>query len=137
MTEIVGILAVFVTPAVFVVLVVWLVNRTRQNEANRKAEIALKAIESGAPIDANIFKENRTIKERLLKRLTSGCIWSSLGIVLIIIGLINKTEGVVTGAFILGGLCLAIGISLCLMFFVSKNMLAKEIEAEEKAFEQK
>ena len=137
MAEIVGILAVFVTPAVFVVLVVWLVNRTRQNEANRKAEIALKAIESGAPIDANIFKENRTIKERLLKRLTSGCIWSSLGIVLIIIGLINKTEGVVTGAFILGGLCLAIGISLCLMFFVSKNMLAKEIEAEEKAFEQK
>ena len=137
MTEIVAILAIFVTPAALVVLIVWLVNRTLQNEANRKAEIALKAIESGAPIDANIFKENRTIKERLLKRLTSGCIWSTLGIVLIIIGLINKTEGVVTGAFILGGLFLAIGISLIRMFFVSKNMLAKEIEAEEKAFEQK
>ena len=137
MTEIVAILAIFVTPAALVVLIVWLVNRTLQNEANRKAEIALKAIESGAPIDANIFKENRTIKERLLKRLTSGCIWSTLGIVLIIIGLINKTEGVVTGAFILGGLFLSIGISLILMFFVSKNMLAKEIEAEEKAFEQK
>ncbi len=137
MTEIVAILAIFVIPAALVVLIVWLLNRTRQNEANRKAEIALKAIESGAPIDANIFKENRTIKERLLKRLTSGCIWSTLGIVLIIIGLINKTEGVVTGAFILGGLFLAIGISLILMFFMSKNMLAKEIEAEEKAFEQK
>ena len=30
------------------VMVVWLVNRTRQNEINRKADIMLKAIESGA-----------------------------------------------------------------------------------------
>ena len=35
------------------VMIVWLVNRTRQNETNRKTEIMLKAIEAGATIDAN------------------------------------------------------------------------------------
>ena len=57
------------------VMIVWLINRTRQNETNRKTEIMLKAIESGATIDANFFKEiqgAKTIKERLLKRLTGG-----------------------------------------------------------------
>ena len=51
------------------VMIVWLVMRTRQNETNKKTEIMLKAIESGATIDADFFKEKqgaKTIKERLL-----------------------------------------------------------------------
>ena len=32
------------------VMIVWLVNRTRQNETNRKTEIMLKAIEAGATL---------------------------------------------------------------------------------------
>lgn len=37
------------------VLIVWLVNRTRQNETNRKTELLLKAMESGTPIDPNLL----------------------------------------------------------------------------------
>ena len=76
------------------VMVVWLVNRTRQNEINRKADIMLKAIESGATIDANFFKaqqENKSIKERLLKRLTGACIFTLTGLVFAVIGLFNWT----------------------------------------------
>jgi hypothetical protein len=38
---------------------------------------------------------------------------------------------------IFGGLFLSIGISLFVVFFVGRKMLAKEIEAEEKALENK
>ena len=129
------------------VMVVWLVNRTRQNEINRKADIMLKAIESGATIDANFFKaqqENKSIKERLLKRLTGACIFTLTGLVLAVIGLFNwtnLTEKMSNDSavipMIFGGLFLAIGISLFVVFFVGRKMLAKEIEAEEKALENK
>ena len=129
------------------VMVVWLVNRTRQNEINRKADIMLKAIESGATIDTNFFKaqqENKSIKERLLKRLTGACIFTLTGLVFAVIGLFNwtnLTENMSNDSavipMIFGGLFLAIGISLFVVFFVGRKMLAKEIEAEEKALENK
>ena len=129
------------------VMVVWLVNRTRQNEINRKADIMLKAIESGATIDANFFKaqqENKSIKERLLKRLTGACIFTLTGLVFAVIGLFNwtnLTENISNDSavipMIFGGLFLAIGISLFVVFFVGRKMLDKEIEAEEKALENK
>ena len=129
------------------IMVVWLVNRTRQNEINRKADIMLKAIESGATIDANFFKaqqENKSIKERLLKRLTGACIFTLTGLVFAVISLFNwtnLTENMSNDSavipMIFGGLFFAIGISLFVVFFVGRKMLAKEIEAEEKALENK
>lgn len=122
------------------VMVVWLVNRTRQNEINRKADIMLKAIESGATIDANFFKaqqENKSIKERLLKRLTGACIFTLTGLVFEVIGLFNwtnLTENMSNDSavipMIFGGLFLAIGISLFVVFFVGRKMLAKDIKGE-------
>ena len=129
------------------VMIVWLVNRTRQNDTNRKTEIILKAIEAGAPIDANFFKaqnDTKTVKERLLKRLSGGCIFDLIGIACEIIGIINmiKWDGATSNdssvvPMVIGGICLAIGISLLIVFFVGRKMLAKEIEAEEKALENK
>lgn len=129
------------------VMIVWLVNRTRQNDTNRKTEIILKAIEAGAPIDANFFKaqnDTKTVKERLLKRLSEGCIFALIGIACEIIGIINmiKWDGATSNdssvvPMVIGGICLAIGISLLIVFFVGRKMLAKEIEAEEKALENK
>ena len=129
------------------VLIVWLVNRTRQNETNRKTEIALKAIESGATIDANFFKSTngeKTIKERLLKRLTGACIFTLMGIAFFITGLINRSlvdvvatsKDYIVYPLMSGGIFLAIGISLFIVFFVGRKMLAKEIEAEEKSLSQ-
>ena len=122
------------------VMVVWLVNRTRQNEINRKADIMLKAIESGATIDANFFKaqqENKSIKERLLKRLTGACIFTLTGLVFAVIGLFNwtnLTENMSNDSavipMIFGGLFLAVGISLFVVFFVGRKMLAKDIKGE-------
>ena len=128
------------------VMIVWLINRTRQNETNRKTEIMLKAIESGATIDADFFKAQqeqkgpRTIKERLLRRLTSGCVFTLMGVAFALIGLVNRSNmsnDSFTMPCILGGIFFSIGVALLIVFFVGKKMLAKEMEAEAKALEQK
>ena len=133
------------------VMIVWLINRTRQNETNRKTEIMLKAIEAGATIDADFFKAQqeqkgpRTIKERLLRRLTSGCVFTLMGVAFALIGLVNRSmmtdipmsNDAFTMPCILGGIFFSIGVALLIVFFVGKKMLAKEMEAEAKALEQK
>ena len=129
------------------VMIVWLINRTRQNETNRKTEIMLKAIESGATIDADFFKAQqeqkapKTLKEKLLNRLTAGCVCTLIGIAAVVVCFIleAKLGWDKDGNFMLtfGAISCAIGISFLLVFFVGKKMLAKEVEAEDKALEQK
>ena len=129
------------------VMIVWLINRTRQNETNRKTEIMLKAIESGATIDADFFKAQqeqkapKTLKEKLLNRLTAGCACTFIGIAAVVVCFVleAKLGWDHVGDFMLtfGAISIAIGISFLLVFFVGKKMLAKEMEAEAKALDQK
>lgn len=128
------------------VAIVWLVQRAKRHETDRKAEIMLKAIESGVPIDADMFKSKsskpQTVKEKQLGRLTGACVTSFLGIAFIVCGLLLRDE--MAGAFrfsplpmpIVGGILIAVGLALFIVYFVGKQMLAKEMEAEEKALEE-
>ena len=143
-----GLLVAFGISVVMPVMIVWLVSRTRQNETNKKTEIMLKAIESGATIDADFFKDTqkkqRSTKERLLNRLIWGCATSILGVGLAVLGIVQWVNWNVTLSnesfvvpLVFAGISLAIGIALFIGFFVGRKMLAKEIEAEEKALDQK
>lgn len=122
------------------VLIVWLVTRARQNETNRKAEIMLKAIEAGVPVDMKQFegarKTPKTIKQDLLGNFTGGCICTLMGIAFLVMGSLNL---VTYGSYFMpmaGGVLLAVGIGLLISYFVGKKSLAKEIEAEEKQLNQ-
>jgi hypothetical protein len=133
------------------VMIVWLVMRTRQNETNKKTEIMLKAIESGATVDTEFFKSQqkgqKTIKERLLGRLTGASIMTLLGVALLVIAVVfgnsyapdgwNFSDSPAPVFAVIGGILLAIGLALFAVFFAGKKMLAKEMEAEAKALEQK
>ena len=129
------------------VLIVSLVTKSRQNETNKKTEIMLKAIEAGASIDADFFKDKnspQSIKERLLKRLIWGCITGLSGVGLAALGIVqwvNWNGTTSNDSFVIplifAGIFLSVGIALFIGFFVGKKMLAKEIAAEEKALEQK
>lgn len=132
------------------VMIVWLVMRTRQNETNRKTEIMLKAIESGVTVNTDLFKqrhETMTIKERLLKRLSSASVVSLIGVAILVICICMVTKygntmhgdaiSVLTVFMIVGGILLAIGLALFIVFFAGRKMLAKEMEAEAKSLEQK
>ena len=44
------------------IVIVWLINRRKTNETNRRAEILLKAIEAGSTVDLNLFKEQQKQK---------------------------------------------------------------------------
>jgi len=124
------------------IMVVWLRTRAQQNEINRKTEIMLKAIESGVSIDPELFKvqsqpkKAKTMKEKLLGRLTGACINTLLGIAgLIGGGLLWSSASENDGSIFLlgvGAILLAIGIALFIVYFVGKRMLAGEIAAEER-----
>ena len=123
-------------------LIVWLIGRVKQNETNRKAEIMLKALDNGAKIDTDFFKSqsgSRTIKERLLGRLTGACVTGLLGVALLAVAIYlgctldwSKNDEVIIMTTLLGGILLAVGIALFIVYFSGKKMLAKEIAAEEK-----
>ena len=129
------------------VTIVWLISRTRQNEANRKAEIMLKAIDAGVPVDMEQFntpkkKAPQTVKQDLLDKLTGACITTFMGIAFLTLFFIDKFGTGIPLMFesfmpIAGGVLLAVGIGLFITYFVGKNLLSKEIEAEERALEQK
>ena len=124
------------------VLIVWLISRVRKNETDRKAEIILKSIEAGMPIDPSIFKKpqsrQKTMKENLLERLTGACVTSFMGVAFLVSGIVFHGKPIKTFFFeptyliITGSILLGIGIALLVVFFTGKKMLANEIEAEEK-----
>lgn len=125
------------------VMLVWLVTRVRRNEIDKKTEVMLKAIESGATIDSDLFKEapkkRKSTKERLLNRLICGCAASIIGAALTAIGIIpwmTLEDDTFAPLLIFGGISLAVGIALFIGFFVGRKMLAKEMEAEEKSLKQ-
>ena len=128
--------------AVLPALIVWLIGRVKQNETNRKAEIMLKALDNGAKIDTDFFRsssESKTIKERLLGRLTGACVTGLLGVVVLAVAIYmgcaldwSTNDDVIIITTMLGGILLAVGVALFIVYFSGKKMLAKEIEAEEK-----
>ena len=128
-------------------IVVVLLNTLKaRNETNKKTEVMLKAIESGATIDTDLFKTQltpaKTIKEKLLARLTAACIVSAIGLSICITTLILSYIGgvptwVIQDFIVIGGIILAVGIALFIVYFVGKRMLSKEIEAEEKSLGKK
>ena len=123
-------------------LIIWLVGRVKQNETNRKAEIMLKALDNGAKIDSDFFKSqsrSKTIKERLLGRLTAACITGLLGVAILAVAVYmgcrpewSPNDDVIIFTTLFGGALLAVGIALFIVYFCGKKMLAKEIAAEEK-----
>jgi hypothetical protein len=130
------------------IMVVWLVARTRQHETNRKAEIMLKAIEAGVPVDMTQFepvkkKAPKSIKQELLDKLNGACVTSLMGIGFLTLGILRVVitdfgRNMFINKFWLpaGAVLLAVGIGLFISYFVGKKMLAKEIEAEENALNQ-
>jgi len=125
------------------IVIVWLINRRRTNETNRRAEILLKAIEAGATVDLNLFQEpqkQRSIKEKLLDRLTAAWVATLIGLPIIAFGISMyclTDEGLLLVIACIGGIILAVGIALFGVYFAGKKLLATEIEAEAKSKEQK
>ena len=132
---------------IFVVLpiiIVALVARTKTNATNKRAEIALAAIEKNSDVDLEEFFKKMnlprpSIKERLLDRLLYGCIFTLFGagiyVALAMYGLIIDDKIIADTFFGLSFVAvpsLGVGLAFLINYFVGCRVLKQEIEAEAK-----
>ena len=74
------------------VSIVLIIGLVRRNETNRKAEVMLKAIENGVPVDLerlNPKKKSKSIKQDLLEKLNGACITGIMGIGFLTLGILR------------------------------------------------
>ena len=124
------------------IVVIWLGIRQKMNETNQRTQIVLAAIEKNPEMDIEelmkkISPKKKLLKEKLLSNLLWGSVIALLGISILVYTLLVDYRGGMDPddlirIYFTGGILLAIGIAFLAHYHISKKMLAKEIEAEEK-----
>ena len=124
------------------IVVIWLGIRQKMNETNQRTQIVLAAIEKNPEMDIEelmkkISPKKKLLKEKLLSNLLWGSVIALLGISILVYALLVDYRGGMDPddlirIYFTGGILLAIGIAVLAHYHISKKMLAKEIEAEEK-----
>ncbi len=142
MDILVAILVPIACGCVLPIMIVWLSIRESMNKTNQRTKIVLAAIEKNPDMDIEelmekISPKKKLLKEKLLSKLLWGSIIALLGISFLVYGLlVDYRGGMDTNDLIriyfAGGILLAVGIAFLVNYRLSKKMLAKEIEAEEK-----
>ncbi len=124
------------------IMVVWLTIREKMNETNQRTQIVLAAIEKNPDMDIEelikkISPKKKLLKEKLLSRLLWGSVAALLGISILVYGLFIDYRGGMDPddlirIYFAGGALVAVGIAFLVNYRLSKKMLSKEMEAEEK-----
>ncbi|MCR5709732.1 MAG: DUF6249 domain-containing protein [Bacteroidales bacterium] len=145
MTHVEILVPIFVC-VVLPVAIVLIVSLYKRAETNRKAEVMIKAIESGATVDPSFFKDSgkpKSTKEKLLERLTTSFVTGGMGIALLVLGAIFCTRttdwefgDIESLILIAGGVLLAVGVANFISYKAGVKMFAKEMEAEGKEAEE-
>ena len=123
-------------------MIVWFTIRENMNKTNQRTKIVLAAIEKNPDMDIKelmekISPKKKLLKEKLLSKLLWGSILGLLGISFLVYGLLIDYRGGMNtddliNIYFAGGILLAVGMAFIVNYRLSKKMLAKEIEAEEK-----
>ena len=142
MYHLVPILVPIACGCVLPIMIVWLTIRESMNKTNQRTKIVLAAIEKNPDMDIEelmekISPKKKLLKEKLLSKLLWGSIIGLLGISFLVYGLLIDYRGGMNTddlihIYFAGGILLAVGIAFLVNYRLSKKMLAKEIEAEEK-----
>lgn len=125
------------------IAIVWMTTRARIKRDNLRKEIILAAMEKNSDIDIEemmkkLNRPKKLLREKLIMRLLCGSMFVGFGILTYVaLAVYMRIFGQDTNMFI--GLSfvavpsLAVGIAFLINFFVGRNMLAKEMEAERDA----
>lgn len=123
-------------------LIVWMTNKRKRHEIDKKTEILKTLLEKNPDIDPvevmnklNMSQDSskKSLKQSLLEKLLNGCICMLVGLVIFLthhygmIFLGSKAIGIVGG-----GVLTAVGVAFIIYYCVSKNVLRNELEAEER-----
>ena len=125
------------------IAIVWMTTRARIKRDNLRKEIILAAMEKNSDIDIEemmkkLNRPKKLLKEKLIMRLLCGSIFVGFGIVTYIalavyMCIFGQDTNMFIGLSFVAVPSLAVGIAFLINFFVGKNMLAKEMEAERDA----
>ena len=125
------------------IAIVWMTTRTRIKRDNLRKEIILAAMEKNSDIDIEemtkkLNRPRKLLKEKLIMRLLCGSMFVGFGILTYVALAVymcifrpDKDMFVVLSPLAVPSL--AVGIAFLINFFVGKNMLAKEMEADRAA----
>ena len=137
-------IAVFELVLIFVVplLIIWMIFRYFKNRTDKRAQIVQAAIEKNPDMDIEEFikklsPKQKSLKEKLLRKLLWGSTITVLGVCFFIYALWIDCVGgsnpdLLHLIYFVGIILFGIGVVFLLNYFISKKMLAKELEAEEK-----
>lgn len=136
--EMIVLLGIFV---VLPIIIVAIVARAKTNATNKRAQIALAAIEKNSDVDLEEFFKKMnpprpSIKERLLDKLLYGCIFTLFGVgiyvALAMFGLVidEVNADMFIGLSFVAVPSLGVGLAFLINYFVGRKVLKQEIEAE-------
>lgn len=122
------------------IIVITLAMKTRRHEMDKKTEVLLKAVESGAQLDPAFFESaakvgcrEKTVKDKLMGWLIAGCITAGIGILLCIVSILIIVKADVDDAAIYmilipSAVLIATGIAFFVAYFTGKKKIwAKEL----------
>lgn len=122
-----GIVVITMMPFVFVILLIYFVNKSKERESIRKYELYTKSLEMGQTIPEHFFDEPK--KKSQSSSLKTGVIALMVGIALIIVAIMKHDLG---GFFFVAGIIPAlVGIGYIVVHFLEKpkkDNLAKQNE---------
>lgn len=112
-----------------IVLIIYLAHI---NNDNKRAKVLIKAIEANNNIDADklaaaMQRPQKTNREIFNRRLLRGCIFSLVGLVMVISGIVywiiekNFDADGVTVPLTLGGILIAVGASFLIVCYVNRK----------------
>lgn len=125
------------------IAIVWMTTRTGIKRDNLRKEIILAAMEKNSDIDIEemtkkLNRPRKLLKEKLIMRLLYGSIFVGFGILTYValaayMCIFRPDKDMFVVLSLLAVPSLAVGIAFLINFFVGKNMLAEEMEAERDA----
>lgn len=136
MIELAGILVPIFVCVVLPTAVVWIVFRASMNSDNKRAEVLMKALETNNEINAEklaeAFQKKRpTAIEMLNARLQRGCIFSLVGLALLIVDVLGSFYGgwntkSLQSLTIFSSIFLAVGFGYLIVYFVTRKQVEKK-----------
>lgn len=122
------------------IVIVRMVMRARTHRMDKKMEILMKAVENGQQVDPALLVTAQTggrkysLKKNILNRLLFGAIFSTAGLMLLIVTVLSGSKVIYVDklSLLLSLLFISIGAGLLISYFIGRRLLAKEMEIEEK-----
>ncbi|MDE6512159.1 MAG: hypothetical protein K2L00_08745 [Muribaculaceae bacterium] len=115
------------------IAIVLIVSMRKKNSDDKRAEILIKAIESGEELDADklaeaLGKPRHTPLEVLNSRLLRGCLYTLVGLALAVVYLIwpNVDTNALMSLILLSAVSTAVGISYLIVYFVTRSQVHDE-----------